>query len=184
MHSVCLLFRERLFWIFSFSLIWLLLGIANYMILLNRVSPFSFNDIKVLSSVSSIIRQYMGFPQLAGAVVLLGLCTLITVYVRKRVPKIDRSAHIVRDMLFLFLFMSCGVLSGGPREDPGACRRTAARRHGRHLSGHHRRGRAGRAALPHGGRAGHRSLSDHPLPGVKSGPFHDRFAVCSKFYHG
>ncbi len=57
-------------------------------------------------------------------------------------------------------------------------------RHGRHLSGHHRRGRAGRAALPHGGRAGHRSLSDHPLPGVKSGPFHDRFAVCSKFYHG
>ena len=72
----------------------------------------------------------------------------------------------------------------GPREDPGACRRTAAGRHGRHLSGHHRRGRAGRAALPHGGRAGHRSLSDHPLPGVKSGPFHDRFAVCSKFYHG
>ena len=111
MLSVCLLFRERLFWIFSFSLIWLLLGIANYMILLNRVSPFSFNDIKVLSSVSSIIRQYMGFPQLAGAVVLLGLCTLITVYVRKRVPKIDRSAHIVRDMLFLFLFMACGVLS-------------------------------------------------------------------------
>ena len=72
----------------------------------------------------------------------------------------------------------------GPREDPRACRRTAAGRHGRHLSGHHRRGRAGRAALPHGGRAGHRSLSDHPLPGVKSGPFHDRFAVCSKFYHG
>ena len=44
-------------------------------------------------------------------------------------------------------------------------------------------GEAGRAVL-HGGRAGHRSLSDHPLPGVKSGPFHDRFAVCSKFYHG
>ena len=45
MLSVCLLFRERLFWIFCFSLIWLILGIANYMILLNRVSPFSFNVI-------------------------------------------------------------------------------------------------------------------------------------------
>ncbi len=111
MLSVCLLFRERLFWAFLFSLFWLILGIINCVILGNRVSPFSFNDIKVFSSVASIVRQYMGIPQIAGAIVFLGFCTVITVYLRRRIPKIDRRKHILRDMIFLSVFMICGVLS-------------------------------------------------------------------------
>ncbi|MBQ1172450.1 MAG: sulfatase-like hydrolase/transferase [Lachnospiraceae bacterium] len=111
MLSVCLLFRERLFWAFLFSLLWLILGIANCVILGNRVSPLSFNDVKVFSSVASIIRQYMGIPQIAIAIVFLGFCTVVTVYLRKRIPRIDRRKHLLRDMLFLCLFMFCGVLS-------------------------------------------------------------------------
>ncbi len=46
---------------------------------------------------------------------------------------------------------------GRAAEDSGSQRGAPAGRHGGHLSCHHRRGRTGRAALPHGGRAGHRS---------------------------
>ena len=102
MLSVCLLFRERLFWAFLFSLLWLILGIANCVILGNRVSPLSFNDVKVFSSVASIIRQYMGIPQIAIAIVFLGFCTVVTVYLRKRIPRIDRRKHLLRDMLLCF----------------------------------------------------------------------------------
>ena len=54
---------------------------------------------------------------------------------------------------------------GRPGEDPGPGHRPPAGRHGGHLPCHHRRGRTRRAALPHGGRAGHRSSAHCAQPG-------------------
>jgi len=111
MFAICLLFRERLFWSFLVGFIWLILGTINFFILGNRVSPFSYTDIKVLSSVASIVRQYMKGWQMIVAVVIFVLCILFLIYLRIRIPKIERKKHFIRDFLFLIVFIGCGILS-------------------------------------------------------------------------
>ena len=54
---------------------------------------------------------------------------------------------------------------GRAAENSGPQRGASAGRHGGHLPCHHRRGRTRRAALPHGGRTGHRSGAHRAQPG-------------------
>lgn len=107
MLMCCLIARRRLFWAYLVALIWLILGVANYIVLANRVSPLSWADVNVLTSVFSIMDQYMTVFQIILVIVALVLCIGISVYLYRRVPRVRRRDHWFRDSVVF------GVLVGG-----------------------------------------------------------------------
>ncbi|MCD7867411.1 MAG: LTA synthase family protein [Clostridiales bacterium] len=68
------LFRKRIFWRCFISAFWLLLGIINGVVLLNRVTPFTGPDLKNLDDALSILNKYLS--QVEVALVIIGLAAL------------------------------------------------------------------------------------------------------------
>ena len=82
--SVSMLFKRRTFALILFSMVWIVLGIVNGIILSNRMTPFTTHDIMELKDGLSIMTNYMSTVQIVelfGGVVLLVL--LIIVLFRK-----------------------------------------------------------------------------------------------------
>ena len=107
MLMLCLLSRKRLFWAFLIGLIWFILGVANCIVLLNRVSPLSWGDVNMLTSVFSIFKQYLTTFQIVLVIAGLALCVILSVYLYGRVPKVNRKAHWRRDLIAFLVFV-CG----------------------------------------------------------------------------
>lgn len=108
MLMLCLLAKKRLFWAFLIALIWFILGVANCIVLLNRVSPLSWSDVSMLTSVVSIFKQYLTVFQIILAVAGLIFCVLLSVWLYDRVPKVNRRAHWRRDLIAFLLFVGGG----------------------------------------------------------------------------
>ncbi len=104
MLMICLISKRRLFWSFLIGLIWMILGVANYVVLCNRVSPLSWADVGVLSSVISIIKQYLSIVQMIVVAFLLFFCVLLSLYLYHRVPGVVRREHWKRDIIALLIF--------------------------------------------------------------------------------
>lgn len=109
MLMLCMFSRRRLFWAFLIGLIWLILGVANYFVLCNRVSPLSWADLNVLSSVISIVNQYMSNLQIGLAVFALLCCVLLSVFLYGKVPKVSRKEHWIRDLIAFVIIVGGGA---------------------------------------------------------------------------
>ena len=103
---LCMVIRRRVFWIYLVSLLWLILGVANSLVLLNRVSPLSWADVSVLTSVTSIFKQYLTTFQIGLAIAFLAICAIVSFFLYWKVPKISRKQHWIRDIL---AFLICSV---------------------------------------------------------------------------
>lgn len=69
--SVAYLFRRRVFArVVAFSF-WLLLGVINGVVLLNRVTPFTGPDLQLLSDMGKIIGKYLSAGELVGIIAAL-----------------------------------------------------------------------------------------------------------------
>lgn len=108
MLMLCLLSRKRLFWAFFIGLIWFILGVANCVVLLNRVSPLSWADVSVLTSVFSIFKQYLTIFQLVLVILGLSACVLLSVFLYGRVPRVSRKTHWLRDLIAFVIFVGGG----------------------------------------------------------------------------
>lgn len=108
MLMLCLLSQRRLFWAFLIGLVWFILGVANCIVLLNRVSPLSWADVSVLSSVTSIFKQYLTTFQIGLVIAGLVLCAILSIYLYGKVPKVDRKAHWLRDLIAFVIIVGGG----------------------------------------------------------------------------
>lgn len=82
--TVALIFRKRRFVWFIISLIWIVLGTSNGVILLNRMTPFTLYDLQNLADGMTIARTYFAYWQLiliAAAAVLI-VIALVLIYIR------------------------------------------------------------------------------------------------------
>ena len=73
------LFHRRVFWRVVVSVFWLFLGIVNCILLLNRVTPFTGPDLKLISDALRILNKYLS-PGLVVAV-LIGLGILVLFFI-------------------------------------------------------------------------------------------------------
>lgn len=113
MLLLCLFARRRLFWTFLIGLLWMILGVANYLVLLNRVSPLSWADVGVLTSVISIIKQYLTKFQIVAIIFALVFCILLSLYLYHKVPKVRRRQYWKRDVLGFALAAAGGAVIYG-----------------------------------------------------------------------
>lgn len=94
--SLSLLFRRRVFALIMLSLVWLALGITNGVILSNRMTPFTVNDLSNLKDGMSIATTYFSFRTIiltvAGAVVLI----LAIIILFRKAPKLKEKVKYKR----------------------------------------------------------------------------------------
>ncbi len=87
--TIPLLFRRRMTGVLLISLVWLILGILNYIVLSYRVTPFSAVDIKLFKSVASIVKQYLNGVEITLIIIAILALLAGAVVMWFRVPKIE-----------------------------------------------------------------------------------------------
>lgn len=88
--SLAMFFKKRLFAMVVILAFWLVLGSVNGIMLSFRTTPFSFNDLKVLSSVFTIIEVYMEIWQIIVVGILAVLLIAALVVLFRKSPKWNR----------------------------------------------------------------------------------------------
>ena len=117
--SLGLLCRKRLAFAASVIALWLGLGIANFVIMSMRVSPFSATDLKLIGKIDNIIEVYLTPVTLILIIVAIVLVVLLVavlwVKLPKYVEKISYLKNIVIVTITFFAMMATinvGLLTG------------------------------------------------------------------------
>ena len=78
------LFRRRAFARILISSFWIILGVINGIVLSNRVTPFGFADLTVVSDLMTMLKTYispaMGVAIVAGVIIFTIFCTLFYIH--------------------------------------------------------------------------------------------------------
>ena len=81
------LFRRRIFWRVLIFLVWLILGIANGILLANRVTPLTGPDLKMISEGVWVFGKYMSKAAGIALIVFLAALAAMLVVIFVRAPK-------------------------------------------------------------------------------------------------
>jgi phosphoglycerol transferase MdoB-like AlkP superfamily enzyme len=77
--SIAWLFRRRVFVYFSVFILWFALGLANGIILSNRMTPFTVADLQIIDMAFDVISTY--FSSLQIVFLVLGILAVIALFV-------------------------------------------------------------------------------------------------------
>lgn len=88
--SVTLLLKKRHFWVTVGCVIWLIFGIANFVLLCNRVTPFTANDLFLIESLFDVLKKYFNWFQIILLGILAGSAVIALVIMFFRAPKEKR----------------------------------------------------------------------------------------------
>ena len=95
------LFRRRCFWRVLISILWLLLGITNGVILSNRVTPFTGPDLHLLTDGMAVLNKYLPAWGVVLALILLGFFALLLLILLIKAPKYKRKVKFRYDLLLV-----------------------------------------------------------------------------------
>lgn len=105
--SLAMLFKRRIFALSMLSLIWLALGIINGVILSNRMTPFTINDLSSLKDGLSIVTTYFStltmILAIAGVVVLI----LAIILLFRKAPKIKEKVNYKKSVAVIAVIIIC-----------------------------------------------------------------------------
>ena len=111
--SFCMLFRHRIFVFVLIGSVWLTLGIINGLILANRMTPFTTNDIKELKDGMSIATNYFSTGQMVeiaiGIIAIIGFVVILFLKAPVRKNRTNFRAVIPG------LLIVCMMMVGGTR---------------------------------------------------------------------
>ena len=97
-YSIAYLVKRRIFVYVMVSFFWLATGITNGIILSYRITPFTVTDLSLLSSVMSIIPNYLNTVQIvlavAAGVILVAALVLVFLFMPKHKQKINYKKSI------------------------------------------------------------------------------------------
>ena len=93
------LFRKRCFWRVLIAILWLLLGIINGVILLNRVTPFTGPDLHLLTDGMAVLNKYLPSWGVVVALIILGFFVLLLLVLLIKAPSYKRKVKFRYDLL-------------------------------------------------------------------------------------
>ena len=107
------LFRRRCFWRVLISILWLLLGIINGVILSNRVTPFTGPDLHLLTDGMAVLNKYLPAWGVVLALILLGFFALLLLILLIKAPKYKRKVKFRYDLLLVVV--GAALFAGAPQ---------------------------------------------------------------------
>lgn len=109
--SVTMLFRKRAFWATLIYLVWIVFGIINCVVLINRVTPFAAVDFKLIDDCLAVINQYinvLGFIAIGiGAVLVIAFL----VFLWLKTGKSSRRMNLLSALGIIFLIVVACMVS-------------------------------------------------------------------------
>ncbi len=115
--SIALLSKKRTYWLCVISLVWFGLGITNFIMLFNRITPFNAMDFLLMTSVLPILPVYLGWVGLiiAGVVLLSAIIGVIIAWFRVKKIKVNytrAAVTILACAIITTAFVGGGALTG------------------------------------------------------------------------
>lgn len=104
--SITLLVRRRLFFLGVLSFLWLAIGVANFVLLCNRVTPFTACDLYLLDSLFDIMQKYFNWFQ------IILLCTLVVAIIIGLIVMFFKAPRITRKIHYLRCIICIGIICG------------------------------------------------------------------------
>lgn len=98
---VVYLFKRRALLRILISGIWCFLGIVNGCLLLERVTPFGYTDLKLINDLFTMKSNYFSEVQEMLAIGLVLLFLVFCVYLWKKGPKYQGKSHLIANLLIL-----------------------------------------------------------------------------------
>lgn len=98
-YSLASFFKKKYFFLILMTVVWLSLGITNFILLGFRVTPLTGNDIEILRSVIGIIQIYLSTSELIFISALLILAIIFVAFCFVKLPK---SKPVFKNALFTF----------------------------------------------------------------------------------
>lgn len=107
--SITLLMRRRIFGMAIISIIWVIFGIANSVLLSYRVTPFGAVDLMLIDSAINIMNKYVSIP-IYILLVLLAIGTILgLIYIWIRIPKVNHKINIPRNIGAIAIICAIGM---------------------------------------------------------------------------
>ncbi len=108
--SICLLFKRSYFWMVLLSFIWIGFGVANYIILSYRVTPFSAVELKLLDAAMGVMKSYVSPMTLVMVILMIVVAVAAIIFLWKKAPVkkyvnfVSAFISVVSLILFLQVF--------------------------------------------------------------------------------
>jgi len=117
--SFTLLIRRRIFGMAIISIIWIIFGVANSVLLSYRVTPFTAVDLMLIDSAIDIMNKYVSPPMIVVIVIAAILAIVALVYIWRKVPKIDHKIkyHKAVGIVAIIYAISLGAINLGISAD-------------------------------------------------------------------
>ncbi len=113
--SICLVFKKRIAVISIVSIVWISLGVVNFVIMSQRVTPFSATDLLLLDSIDNIIERYLGPWSLILILVAVVLVIVFFAFLWIKLPKYAEKINYIKNIIIISIsfFLTFGVLEIG-----------------------------------------------------------------------
>lgn len=110
--SVSLLFRRRIFATCMLSILWLTLGVANGIILSNRMTPLTINDLSNLKEGAAIVTTYFSTLTLILAIIGIAVLIFVIVILYRKLPKLQEKVNRKKAIAVIAIIVvgSVGIL--------------------------------------------------------------------------
>ena len=101
--SIGLLCKKRLAYVASVCALWTCLGVANYIIMSMRVSPFSATDLKLLGNIDNIIEVYLTPISFILIIVALVLVIVGVSVLWAKLPKYAEKISYLKNIVIIVI---------------------------------------------------------------------------------
>lgn len=122
--SISFLFKRRYFTVLFITIIWLALGISNFVIVMFRTSPLSAIDFTIMKSGIKIMPMYFSKLQMTSLIIAVLTVLALIIYGWFKLPKKERklsktvpatAALVISFALITALFIKCNIISNNFR---------------------------------------------------------------------
>ena len=113
--SLAMFFKKRLFAIAMLSIPWLTLGIANGVILVNRMTPLTTKDFDNLKDGASIMTNYFSVKTLIIVIVCVVVAIFLAIFIHNKSPRMSHKPDyrkVIASVLGSILVSFC-LIQGG-----------------------------------------------------------------------
>ena len=93
LFAPAILFRKRSFFYALSFLIWLIVGVVDFILLHNRVTPFTANDFKMIGDAWNVVIHYYTVIQIIGLFLLIIFAVAGLVFAGIKFPKTKEPVH-------------------------------------------------------------------------------------------
>lgn len=108
---IATLFRRRTFFVVLITTIWMAIGIANGVILTQRMTPFTVKDLDSITDGATIMTNYFSMTQIIIMIAAVVLLLLIFIILFFKAPKKKEKVNIKRNIIGAVLIIALSFIA-------------------------------------------------------------------------